>query len=65
MKKIIALLLAVSILATFAFFAVGSTSGSSSSGSSSYDRDAEIVGDAFGMDSDDVKDSVEGFVDGL
>lgn len=63
MKKILSILLAVIVLATFAFFAVGSSDGSSSS--SSYDRDAEIVGDAFGMDSDDVKDSVEGFVNGL
>lgn len=58
MKKILSILLAVIVLATFAFFAVGSSGGGSSSSSSSYDRDAEYVGDAFGRSSDDVKDSV-------
>ena len=43
----------------------GSSSYSSGGGNSSYDRDADIVGDAYGMDGDDVKDQVEGFVGGL
>lgn len=63
MKKIVSLCLALLCLALFVFFAVAS--GSSSSSGSYYSDDAEIVGDAFGMDPGDVQNQVDNFAGGL
>ena len=70
MKKIIAIILSALVVISFSAMALGcGDSGSSSSSSGSYktkaDRDAEYIGDQYGVDSDYVKDSAERMADAM
>lgn len=58
MKILKALLLAALVFALCCCVGCSGGSGGSSGYDSQYDRDAEVVADAFGVDSDKVKDSV-------
>ena len=72
MKKAILIILAIITLTSFGGMAIGCSSSSGSSYSSSdsgykskYDRDAEYIGDQFGKSGDEVKDSVERMADAM
>lgn len=66
MKKTVSIILAIFIIMSFTGMAIGCSSSSGSSYSSSdsgykskYDSDADYVGSQFGKSGDEVKDSVD------